>query len=209
MDLEIIAFANDFANVGGGYIVIGVEEKNGIAIRPVKGVAEWEIDQIQKEILSYNNSMIPAYFPKVIVEEVDKKFVLVLWITTGVQRPYKASDHVTAYIRYASNSVRANAEQERELINMTNHAPFDIRPNFEALEEDISITLPRAKFYMDEDRCALRVEILIHPDFLEKNKMEKINSDRKAEKSPGDVLSRALKKKTCFMKIKPGLFMMP
>lgn len=44
---SVCALANDFDNVGGGYIVIGVEEKNGIAIRPVKGVAEWEIDQIQ------------------------------------------------------------------------------------------------------------------------------------------------------------------
>ena len=59
---SVCAFANDFDNVGGGYILIGVEEKNGIAVRPVKGVEEQEIDKIQKEILGYNNSIIPAYF---------------------------------------------------------------------------------------------------------------------------------------------------
>ena len=72
---SVCAFANDFANVGGGYILIGVEEKNGVAVRPVKGINEQEIDKIQKEILGYNNTIIPAYFPKVIIEEVDRKMV--------------------------------------------------------------------------------------------------------------------------------------
>ena len=146
---SVCAFANDFDNVGGGYILIGVEEKNGIAVRPVKGVEEQEIDKIQKEILGYNNTIIPAYFPKVIIEEVDAKMIVVLWVTTGIQRPYKVPEHVTArkekkhyyYIRYASNSVHANPEQERELINMTNYAPLDARPNFDATENDISVAL--------------------------------------------------------------------
>lgn len=148
---SVCAFANDFDNVGGGYIVVGVEEKNGFAVRPVKGINEQELDKIQKEILGYNNTMVPAYFPKVILEEVDQKFVMVLWVAAGVQRPYKVPEHVTAkrdkkhyyYIRYASSSVRANPEQERELVNMAYHAPFDARPNFEASEEDISVTLLR------------------------------------------------------------------
>lgn len=146
---SICAFANDFDNVGGGYVLIGVEEKNGVAVRPVKGLEEYELDTVQKEILGYNNAMIPAYFPRVIIEQVDGKNIIVLWVTPGVQRPYKAPEHVTAkkdkkyyyYIRYATSSVRANAEQERELINMTHYAPFDMRPNFEATESDISVAL--------------------------------------------------------------------
>ena len=31
----ICAFANDFENLGDGYIVVGIEEKNGMAKRPV------------------------------------------------------------------------------------------------------------------------------------------------------------------------------
>ena len=146
---SVCAFANDFDNVGGGYILIGVEEKNGIAVRPVKGVDEQEIDRIQKELLGYNNTIIPAYFPKVVIEKVDEKMIMVLWVTTGIQRPYKVPEHVTAkkekkhyyYIRYASNSVHVNPEQERELINMTNYAPLDARPNFDATENDISVAL--------------------------------------------------------------------
>lgn len=146
---SICAFANDFDNVGGGYILIGVEEINGVAVRPVKGLEDYELDKIQKEILGFNNVMIPAYFPKVIIENVDGKNIIVLWVMTGVQRPYKVPDHVTAkkdkkynyYIRYATSSVRANTEQERELINMTDYSPFDTRPNFKAGAEDISIAL--------------------------------------------------------------------
>ena len=82
---SICAFANDFDNVGGGYALIGVEEKNGVAVRPVKGLEEYELDTIQKELLGYNNTMIPAYFPRVIIEQVDGKNVVVLWVTPGVQ----------------------------------------------------------------------------------------------------------------------------
>lgn len=34
----ICAFANDFDETGGGYIVVGVQEENGHAIRPVTGI---------------------------------------------------------------------------------------------------------------------------------------------------------------------------
>ena len=60
---SVCAFANDYNNDGGGYIVVGVEEKNGIAVRPVKGILEYLLDEIQKEMLSYNNMIAPPYFP--------------------------------------------------------------------------------------------------------------------------------------------------
>ena len=43
---SICAFANDFDDLGGGYIIIGVDtdDKTGMAIRPVEGVAEEKID---------------------------------------------------------------------------------------------------------------------------------------------------------------------
>ena len=33
----ICAIATDLENIGGGYILVGVEEENGVAKRPVKG----------------------------------------------------------------------------------------------------------------------------------------------------------------------------
>ena len=72
---SICAFANDYNNDGGGYIVVGVEEKNGVAVRPVKGVPEDTLDKIQKEMLGYNNVISPPYFPKVIVRQMADGFL--------------------------------------------------------------------------------------------------------------------------------------
>ena len=86
---SVCAFANDYNNDGGGYIVVGVEEKNGVAVRPVKGISEYMLDEIQKEMLSYNNMISPPYFPKVIPLEVDGKWILVIVARTGQQRHYE------------------------------------------------------------------------------------------------------------------------
>jgi ATP-dependent DNA helicase RecG len=51
----ICAFANDFDNIGGGYILVGVEEENGIAKRPVTGIPDAELDKIQKAMVGFNN----------------------------------------------------------------------------------------------------------------------------------------------------------
>lgn len=92
---SICAFANDYNNDGGGYILVGVEENNGVAVRPVKGVDEESLDRIQKDMLGYNNLISPPYFPQAIPLEVDGKMILVIVARTGTQRPYKSPDYVT------------------------------------------------------------------------------------------------------------------
>lgn len=44
----ICAFANDIDNLGGGYIVVGIEEENGIPKQPITGIPADQIDSIQK-----------------------------------------------------------------------------------------------------------------------------------------------------------------
>ena len=146
---SVCAFANDYDNQGGGYIVIGAEEENGVAKRPVSGLMEKDLDLIQKEMLGYNRKLSPAYFPKTIIDQVDGKYVMVLWVPTGLQRPYKAPEHVTSkaektlkyFIRYNTSSMVATPEQERELISMASKVPFDMQPNPDATFDDISLIL--------------------------------------------------------------------
>lgn len=146
---SVCAFANDYNNDGGGYIVVGVEEKNGVAVRPIKGIPEYMLDKIEKEMVGYNNKISPPYFPKIITSEVDNKWILVIMARTGQQRPYKSPEYVTGkkekkyhyYIRYLTSSVKANPEQERELINMSDQTPFDCRANHKASFDDISPVL--------------------------------------------------------------------
>ena len=143
---SICAFANDFDNQGGGYILVGVEEENGVAVRPVIGIDENTIDEIEKAMVGYDRKIIPAYSAKISIEEVDGKKIIALWCPTGVERPYKVPDNVTSTkeknhkvrIRSKSSSVVATAEQEKELYSMASREPFDMVGNPKASFEDIN-----------------------------------------------------------------------
>lgn len=147
----ICAFANDFEDTSGGYIVVGVEEENGRAKRPVCGVDIGELDNIQKSMIGFNNLIIPYYQPRTAIEDVDGKKVFVIWATAGDRRPYKVPDNVTAnkhkeynyYIRYNSSSIVAKGDYEAELLNMANRVPFDDRGNTSATINDVSMLLIR------------------------------------------------------------------
>ena len=141
----ICAFANDFDETGGGYIVVGVQEEKGHAIRPVTGINPDLIEPIEKEMIGYNNLMRPYYHPRLYIEEVDGKTILILKVSPGERRPYKVPDQITAkqktynyYIRYNSSSIVPKDEYERELINLANRMPFDDRGNDNIKLTDIS-----------------------------------------------------------------------
>lgn len=73
------AFANDFHNLGGGYIVLGIKEKNGRPVLPPKGLCKNFIDKIQKGIIELGHKIQPYYHPIVFPCTFKKKQVLVLW----------------------------------------------------------------------------------------------------------------------------------
>ena len=142
---SICAFANDFDDTGGGYIVVGVAEKNGRPIRPVVGIEPDQVEPIEKDMVGFNNLMRPYYQPRLYVEEADGKTILVIKVSPGERRPYKVPDNVTAkqktynyYIRYNSSSIVPKDEYERELINLANRTPFDDRGNDQITLKDIS-----------------------------------------------------------------------
>ena len=146
----ICAFANDFEDTSGGYVVVGVEEENGRAKRPVCGVDIDDLDNIQKSMIGFNNLIMPYYQPRTAIEDVDGKKVFVIWVTAGDRRPYKVPDNVTAkhkeynyYIRYNSSSIVAKGDYEVELLNMANRVPFDDRGNTSASIKDVSMLLVR------------------------------------------------------------------
>ena len=91
---SICAFANDFDNIGGGYILVGVREENGCAVRPVVGIPEGQLDKIQQAMVGFNHKIDPYYQPRISVEEVDEKRILAIWVPSGVNRPYNVFDNV-------------------------------------------------------------------------------------------------------------------
>lgn len=147
---SICAFANDIDNIGGGYILVGVDEMDGMAQRPVEGVPLEKLDYIQKELQRYNQLFEPYYATKIFVEEIDGKNVVVLWVPSGNHRPYSIPADVTAkvkrpviYIRYGSTSIEAKGEVLDELRMMAVREPFDERGNPDIKLEDISMVLLR------------------------------------------------------------------
>ncbi len=119
---SICAFANDFEDLGGGYILVGVtaEEKSGLAIRPIEGLLLEEIDKILKEMVGYNNKISPYYMPRTSVEEVDGKHLLVIWCPSGINRPYSVPENVMSktskenfYIRSGTSSIVAKGELQK------------------------------------------------------------------------------------------------
>ncbi len=172
---SICAFANDYDNMGGGYILVGVEEINGVAVRPVCGVPLNMLDQIQKDMVGYNRKIIPAYFAKPIPQVIDGQNVMVIWVPTGVQRPYKTTEHVTTpkdnnykyFIRYGTSSIAATQEQERELLTMSAHEPFDVLGNPKATIDDISPLLLEAHLKETGSKLAKQVAKLGVHDILE------------------------------------------
>ncbi len=148
---SICAFANDFDNIGGGYILVGVEEKDGVAVRPVTGIPVEQLDKIQREMVNFNNMMDPFYAPRISVEEVDEVYILVIWAPSGINRPYAVPTDVKSkhnkqyayYIRYGTTSIEAKGERLDELREMANRVPFDDRGNPDIQPADISTTLLR------------------------------------------------------------------
>jgi len=145
---SICAFANDFDNTGGGYILIGVEEKEGVAKRPVKGLSPSQIAEIQVKMMRFNNLINPVYHPKLFLETIDKKQIIILWVPGGSNRPYEVPEQITAtnkrnfyYIRKYANSVKANTEEKQELISLANQIPFDDRANTQTSVNNISMVL--------------------------------------------------------------------
>lgn len=150
---SICAFANDIDNLGGGYIIVGVEEKDGSPVFPVKGIEQSRIDNILKDLVGYCHCIEPLYNP--IVEPVlfQDVYVIVIWVPGGYGRPYKASKDVFGkeapksgkyyYIRKFSSTIVASAEEEKELFYISTDIPFDDRPNLAAEVDDLDIGLMR------------------------------------------------------------------
>ena len=130
-------FANDFDNLGGGYVVVGQDcDADGNPIFPPCGLDRRQLDKIQREMQWLGNLFQPAYFPHLGIAEHEGKTLLILWAPGGPNRPYKAPADVTAknkdyryFIRRYANTVTVveNSDEMRELLSLTATVPFDDR----------------------------------------------------------------------------------
>ncbi len=161
----ICAFANDIDNIGGGYILIGVDEENGRPKFPLKGLGTTEVENILKKLLEYCHFIEPLHEP--VVEPVEysdssdnrKKDLVVVWVPAGYGRPYKAPKDVLKeksikefFIRKFSSSVVASELETKELFYISSSIPFDDRECLPAEIDDISKDQIRSFLYESGSR---------------------------------------------------------
>lgn len=147
----ICAFANDIDNIGGGYIVIGIDEQDSRAVLPPRGLDQSEIDKVLKRLHDLCHLIEPLYQPVVEPMLLDGAWIIVVWVPGGHGRPYKVSKDVLAkdksnkryYIRKFSSTVIASPDEEKELFYAAQTIPFDDQPNLLADVADLSRPLLR------------------------------------------------------------------
>lgn len=154
---SICAFANDIDGYQGGYIVIGIAVEDGVPVKPVKGLAANDVDKIQLDILEYcKKSIIPNYVPVIEATKYKSANIIVLWVYPGEEKPYYVLDDVykvktknkSCYVRKGSASVKANTNEIKELIQISEYTGFDDRVNRKADISDIKPIL--VKEFLDE-----------------------------------------------------------
>ncbi len=145
----VCAFANDIEEVGGGYILVGISEEDGLN---VIGLTDSELKKIENELFSICNLITPHYIPGFSVEEIDGKKIAVIWAVSDVNRPFRcpvsigkkseiSNSERACFIRKMSHTIRASQEEELNLLIRRENPSFDSLMNVGASVEDIHMNL--------------------------------------------------------------------
>ena len=159
----ICAFANDYHNLNGGYVIIGVEEREGRAALPPRGLSAKEIDEAQKWIRdNCNRRLVPSYPPILSPETVAGRRILVVWAPGSEMRPHRAparrGPDFRYWVRLGAETVHAEQRSDllRGLIEQTARVPWDDR---RALNADIDdLREVRVREYLRDVNSGLRNE---------------------------------------------------
>lgn len=154
----ICAFANDYQNLNGGYVVIGIAEEDGRPVLPPDGLTPSEIEQAQRWLRGRCKSMRPSLEPILSPETYSDRHILVVWIPASQNRPHRAPDvHGGGWkywIRVGESTVDAEVSGGLEmLIEQTARVPWDDRVALNARVEDIRET--RVREYLRDVQSGL------------------------------------------------------
>ena len=139
----ICAFANDYHNLNGGYVVIGVGEAEGRAALPPAGLSAEELEAAQHWIRGQCNRLDPVYQPVLSPETVEDRRLLVVWSPASDVRPHRGPDvggrQSRYWVRLGSETVNAERRGDmlRGLMQQTARVPWDDRRATDARIEDL------------------------------------------------------------------------
>ena len=146
----ICAFANDFQNLNGGYIIVGVAQEEGRAVLPPKGLSPQEVEAAQHWLRGKCNTIDPVYQPILSPEVIDGRLILVIWAPGSDVRPHQSYDQLDRgvrryYIRLGDETVDVTNKPEllTQLMQLTARVPFDDRRAQQATILDVRETKVR------------------------------------------------------------------
>ena len=157
----ICAFANDYHNLNGGYVVIGVGERDGRAALPPSGLTAQEVETAETWIRGQCNLLDPSYQPVLSPETVAGRLVLVVWAPASDVKPHRAPDVAAGggpgrfWIRLGAETVDAERRGDllRGLMQQTARVPWDDRRAHDARVEDLRET--KLREYLRDVRSGL------------------------------------------------------
>lgn len=142
------AFANDLFNHNGGYLVFGVKEEGGAPVLPPEGLAEHEVESIQKAVSGLANNIQPSWQPIVTTEQVYGRWLVIARCPAGDGRPYDAPDQCSVkgsrrayWVRVGPETKEAKGHLLNQLREVSTHVPFDDRTCLDATTADLSPAL--------------------------------------------------------------------
>ena len=154
----VCAFANDFQNLNGGYVVIGVRDAETGEDERVAGLGAEAIDKAQRWIRGRCKAMRPSYAPVLSPEKLEGKDVLVVWAPASQSRPHRAPEGKgdwKYWIRVGSETADAQANgQLTALLAQAAPIPWDNQVAPAAQVEDLREGMVRE--YLHDARSALR-----------------------------------------------------
>ena len=145
----ICAFANDYHNLNGGYIVLGVAARDRRAVLPPTGLSDEALEAAQQWIRGNCSRLAPTYQPVLSPETIEGRRVLVVWAPASEVRPHRAPDArggpARYWVRIGAETVDAELRGDllRGLMQQAARVPWDDRRALEAKVEDLSETRVR------------------------------------------------------------------
>lgn len=183
----ICAFANDYHNLNGGYIVVGVAEEDGRAAMPPAGLTPAEVEDAQKWIRGNCRRLDPAFQPIFSPEIIADRNILVIWAPASEVRPHRApggsKGQPRFWVRLGPETVDAEQRGDvlRRLVEQAAKTPWDDRRAFDARIEDLRETRVR-EFLRD-----VRSGLLDEPDAAEVLRAMRITVPVNQHEAPRNV----------------------
>ena len=148
----ISAFANDIANVGGGYVVCGAKEikdEHGFPKIQYTGLSANKLKEVELKVTKYcQNYVDPAIIPRIVEienpENNSTRILVFVVLRTRHAHIYRDGETSKYYVRISRETKEARNGVLRQLLTEKQEIEyFDKRTNTRATEADIDILVFR------------------------------------------------------------------